>query len=126
MTTAAHVPSEVETYLARVRAALADVPPDERDDLLAEVEASLHESASETGGSVAAQLGPPEDLNVSTAAPDPYRRVLVSKTGDRVFNAFPIRYYEPGTRVVLHPNAGPKLTLPRIVTPPLPTKKRSR
>ena len=62
MTTAAHVPSDVETYLARVRAALADVPADERDDLLAEVEASLHETASESGGSVAAQLGPPEDF----------------------------------------------------------------
>ena len=62
MTTAAHVPSEVETYLARVRAALGDVPADERDDLLAEVEASLHETASESGGSVAAQLGPPEDF----------------------------------------------------------------
>jgi hypothetical protein len=50
VTTAAHVPSEVETYLARVRAAL----------------------------------------------------------------------------VVVHPDAEPKLKLPRIATPPLPTKKRSR
>ena len=62
MTTAAHGPSEVETYLARVRAALADIPGDERAELLEEVEASLHETASETGGSVAAQLGPPEDF----------------------------------------------------------------
>ena len=62
MTTAAHVPSEVETYLARVRVALADIPADERAELLEEVEASLHETASETGGSVAAQLGPPEDF----------------------------------------------------------------
>jgi hypothetical protein len=62
LTTAAQVPSEVETYLARVRAALADIPADERAELLEEVEASLHETASETGGSVAAQLGPPEDF----------------------------------------------------------------
>ena len=309
MTTAAHVPSEVETYLARVRAALADVPADERDDLLAEVEASLHETASETGGSVAAQLGSPEDfaaelrsaaglhpstapavaglretierlvsspriaalprfvrelapiwwavrgyvavaalalaagaswstahsavprignaevgaaavllavaasialglwtrrttqarlplaglnvlllaavipvavhlshrtqpasaapvsiqtepvpglayngvpieniypytrdgrllhdvllytaagapLNVSTAAYDPYRRILRTKAGGRVYNAFPVRYYEPGTRVVLRPNAGPKVKVPRIATPPLPVHKR--
>lgn len=62
MTTAAHVPSDVENYLARVRAALADIPADERAELLEEVEASLHETASETGGSVAAQLGPPEDF----------------------------------------------------------------
>ncbi|TML45725.1 MAG: hypothetical protein E6G19_03375 [Actinobacteria bacterium] len=306
MTTAAHVPSEVETYLARVRAALGDVPADERDDLLAEVEASLHETASETGGSVAAQLGPPEDfaaelrsaaglhpstvpataglrgtlerllssprlaallrfvrelapiwwavrgyvavaalalaagaswspsheylprignakigaavilasvaasialglwtrrttgarlplavlnllllaavipvaihlshgaqpllaepvviqtepvpglayngapvdniypytregrllhdvllytgagtpLNISTSAYDPYRRILRTKTGARVSNAFPVRYFEPGTRVVLRPNAGPKVKVPRIATPPLRT-----
>src|SRR5205823_5563186 len=62
VTTAAHVPSDVGTYLARVRAALSDVPAEERDDLLAEVEASLHETAFETEGSVAAQLGPPEDF----------------------------------------------------------------
>jgi HAAS len=304
VTTAAHVPSEVETYLARVRAALADVPADERDDLLAEVEVSLHEAASETEGSVAAQLGPPEDfaaelrsaaglhpsttpvaaglretidrlarhprvsaslrflrelapiwwalrgyvavaglalaavaswsishealprvgnaklgavailaavaasialglwsrrttqarlpvaflnlvllaavipvavhlshraepvsatrfvvqtniipslayngapvdniypytrdgrllhdvllysgtgapLNVSTTAYDPLRRILVTKSGARIYNAFPVRYFEPGTRVVLRPNAGPKVKLPRIATPPL-------
>ena len=309
MTTAAHVPSEVETYLARVRAALGDVPADERDDLLDEVEASLHETASETGGSVAAQLGPPEDfaaelrsaaglhpstapsgaglretierlvesprlaallrflrelapiwwaargyvavaalalaagaswspshdflprignakvgaasillaaaasiavglwtrrntgarlplavlnvlllaavipvavhlsrpaqpslatsvdiqtepvpglayngapvdniypytrdgrllhdvllytaagtpLNISTSAFDPYRRILRTKAGARVYNAFPVRYYEPGTRVVLRPNAGPKVKVPRIATPPLPVRKR--
>jgi hypothetical protein len=309
VTTAARVPSDVETYLARVRAALADVPADERDDLLAEVEASLHESASETEGSVAAQLGPPEDfaaelrsaaglhpsstpataglretierlvssaqlaaslrffrelapiwwavrgyvavaglalaagaswstshgavprigsaklgaaavllavlasvavgiwsrrntiarlpltilnlvllgaaipvgihlshrstqavatrivvqtaivpglayngapvdniypysrdgrllhdvllytgagtpLNISTTAYDPLRRILVTKAGNRVFNAFPVRYYEPGTRVVLRPNAGPKVKVPRIATAPLPVKGR--
>jgi hypothetical protein len=311
VTTAAHVPSDVETYLARVRAALADVPADERDDLLAEVQASLHESASETGGSVAAQLGPPEDfaaelrsaaglhpsstpataglretierlmsssrlaalprflrelapiwwavrgyvvvaglalgagaswspshdflpsignakvgaavilvavaasialglwirrttrarlplavlnvvllaavvpvavhlshrnetrtaapvviqtepvpglayngapvdnvypytrdgrllhdvllytgagtpLNISTSAYDPYRRILHTKAGARVYNAFPVRYYEPGTRVVLRPNAGPRVKVPRIATPPLPVQKQRR
>jgi len=309
VTTAAHVPSEVETYLARVRAALADIPADERAELLEEVEASLHETASETGGSVAAQLGPPEDfaaelrsaaglhpstplrmvglrerfeglashphvaatarfsrelapiwwaargyivvaalalaagaswstshgavprigsaklgaaavllavlasvavgiwsrrntiarlpltilnlvllgaaipvgihlshrstqavatrivvqtaivpglayngapvdniypysrdgrllhdvllytgagtqLNISTTAYDPLRRILVTKAGNRVFNAFPVRYYEPGTRVVLRPNAGPKVKVPRIATAPLPVKGR--
>jgi len=311
LTTAAHVPSEVESYLARVRAALADIPADERAELLEEVEASLHETASETGGSVAAQLGPPEDfaaelrsaaglhpsttsqtaglresfdrftsdprvaaigrflrelapiwwaargyivvaalalaagaswstshgavpriwngklgavailaavagsialglwsrrtprarlpvailnlvllatvipvaahlshraepasatrfviqtniipglayngapvdniypytrdgrllhdvllytgagtpLNVSTTVYDPLRRILVTKSGARVYNAFPLRYYEPGTRVVLRPNAGPKVKVPRIATPPLPAQKHRR
>src|SRR5581483_3068770 len=62
LTAAAHVPSDVERYLARVRDALSDLPVEERNELLAEVEASLYESASETGGPVAAQLGPPEDF----------------------------------------------------------------
>jgi hypothetical protein len=304
LTTAAQVPSEVETYLARVRAALADIPADERAELLEEVEASLHETASETGGSVAAQLGPPEDfaaelrsaaglhpvtelkqpslraalarltsaprvmslaryarelapiwwavrgyvtvaalalaagaswsvshhsvprigsakagavlilfaiiasvalglwsrrrsetrvpvailnlillaatvpvgihlahrggqtaaapivvqtavvpglaydgapvdniypysrdgrllhdvllysgagtpLNVSTTAYDPYRRILLTRSGSRVYNAFPVRYFEPGTKVVRRPNAGPKVKVPRIATPSL-------
>ncbi|TMM26320.1 MAG: hypothetical protein E6F94_06435 [Actinobacteria bacterium] len=311
MTTAAHVPSDVETYLARVRAALSDVPAEERDDLLAEVEASLHETASETEGSVAAQLGPPEDfaaellsaaglhpsteppaaglretierlagsrqvttslrflrelapiswavrgyvavaalalaanaswstshgavprignaklgaaaifvavaasialglwnrgvartrlplavlnivllatlvpvavhlshraqpevatrvfiqtepvpglayngapvdniypysrdgrllhdvllytaagtpLNVGTTAYDPYRRILATKTGRLVYNAFPVRYYEPGTKMVLRPGAGPKVKVPHIATPPLPAPKPKR
>jgi hypothetical protein len=311
VTTAAHVPSEVETYLARVRAALADVPADERDDLLAEVEASLHDTASETEGSVAAQLGPPEDfaaklrsaaglhppvtraagglretierlansrpiaalprflrelapiwwavrgyvavaavalaagaswstahgavprignaklgavailvavaasialglwgrrapqarlaltalnvallaavvpvavhlshrtepavathivvqtdivpglayngtpldnvypysrdgrllhdvllytgagapLNLRAKSYDPLRRILFTKGGGRIYNAFPIRYYQPGTTTVLRPNAGPAVKVPRITTPPLPTTKARR
>ena len=60
MTTTA-MPPEVETYLARVRAALGDLPVDERDDLLADVEASVVEAAAE-GGSVTARLGQPEDF----------------------------------------------------------------
>jgi len=311
VTTAAHVPSDVETYLARVRAALADVPADERDDLLAEVEASLHETASESGGSVAAQLGPPEDfaaelrsaaglhpsaappaaglretierlansprvagslrslrelapiwwavrgyvavaalalaagaswsvahgavprignaklgaiailvavaasialglwsrrtpqarlalsvlnvallaavvpvavhlshrtqpavatqivvqteivpglayngtpldnvypysrdgrllhdvllytgagtpLNLRAKSYDPLRRILFTKAGGRIYNAFPVRYYQPGTTTVLRPNAGPNVKVPRITTPPLPAKTRGR
>ena len=39
---------EVTAYLAAVRSALADVPADERDELLADVEASLLESEGET------------------------------------------------------------------------------
>lgn len=39
---------EVAAYLAAVRSALADVPADERDELLADVEASLLESEGET------------------------------------------------------------------------------
>jgi hypothetical protein len=298
LTAAAHVPGDVETYLARVRDALSDLPVEERNELLVEVEASLWESASETGGPVAARLGPPEDfaaelrsaaglqeseaprpaglretldraladrrveaslryarqlapawwvargylvvaglallvgaswsvahasvprigsasvglavimlavvasvaiglarsariglavvnllvlvavipvaqhlshgtpvqttivtvpavqpglsyngvpvgniypysrdgkllhdvflftgsgapLNVSTVAPDPDRRVPVTRSGQRIFNAFPIRYYEPATKIVLRPNAAPKVHVPKLKTRPL-------
>jgi HAAS domain-containing protein len=56
------VPPEVTEYLAAVRAALDDLPPTERDDLLAEVEPSLLDAASETGGQMSARLGPPEEF----------------------------------------------------------------
>jgi hypothetical protein len=62
MTVAAGVPPELESYLAAVREALADLPPAERDDLLAEVEVSLAEAASEGEGPIAARLGPPQDF----------------------------------------------------------------
>jgi hypothetical protein len=62
LTLAADLPPEVAAYLATVRASLADLPADERDDLLAEVEASLLDTADETGGPIAARLGPPEEF----------------------------------------------------------------
>jgi hypothetical protein len=62
VTTPTAVPPEVTEYLAAVRAALDDLPATERDDLLAEVEPSLLDAASETGGNVSARLGPAEDF----------------------------------------------------------------
>jgi hypothetical protein len=62
MTVAAGVPPEVQEYLNTVREALADLPAEERDDLLAEVEASLAEAADEGEGPIAARLGPPQDF----------------------------------------------------------------
>ena len=53
--------ADVAAYLAAVRSSLRDLPEAERDDLVAEVEASLVESASE-GGSISARLGPPEEF----------------------------------------------------------------
>jgi hypothetical protein len=58
--TTASIPSDVERYLEAVRAALADLPTVERDDLIAEVEASLLESAEDEIGPIEARLGPPE------------------------------------------------------------------
>ncbi|MFL5961540.1 MAG: HAAS signaling domain-containing protein [Gaiellaceae bacterium] len=54
-------PAEVEAYLVAVRATLSDLPPVERDDLLAEVESSLREAADDTG-SIGARLGSPEEF----------------------------------------------------------------
>ena len=74
------VPPEVAMYLAAVRAALADLPPEERDDLLTDVRASLVEAAAESGGNIAARLGPPEEFAAELRAaaglhaPAPVRR----------------------------------------------------
>ena len=88
MTPTTAVPPEVSEYLAAVRAALDDLPATERDDLLAEVEPSLLDAASETGGNVAARLGPAEDfaaelrsaagLQVSPRRAGPEPRLLVA------------------------------------------------
>ena len=62
MTATTPVPPEVAAYLDAVREALGDMPGAERDDLLAEVEASLVETVSETGGPIAPRLGSPHDF----------------------------------------------------------------
>ncbi len=54
------LPHEVAEYLGAVRAALADLPAEERDELLADVEGSLLDAANESGEPIAARLGPPE------------------------------------------------------------------
>jgi uncharacterized membrane protein len=61
MTTTAGSSSEIEAYLAAVRAALSDIPEEERADLLAEVEASLGEAVG-AGERPIASLGPPEEF----------------------------------------------------------------
>ena len=62
MTTTTGLPPELEAYLASVRATLADLAPEERDDLLGELQAALLEAAGEGDGPVAARLGPPEEF----------------------------------------------------------------
>jgi uncharacterized membrane protein len=57
--------TEVGRYLARVRAALSDLPTDERDDMLDDLEAHLAEvldevSAEDAGGTLESRLGSPE------------------------------------------------------------------
>jgi len=62
-------------------------------------------------------------LDVPGAAIDPQRRVLRTTSGKQVLNAYPIRYFDPGTGQVAHPGAAPKVQIPRIATPPLPLAK---
>lgn len=62
-------------------------------------------------------------IDVAGAENDPERRVLHTKNGKAVLNAFPVRYFEPGTGHVAHPGAAPPVRIPRIATPPLPVGK---
>jgi hypothetical protein len=55
---------------------------------------------------------------------DPNRRVVETARGTQLFNSFPIRYYEPGSKKVARPGAGPRLRAPRVVTPPLRLRAR--
>ena len=46
------------------------------------------------------------------------RRYLTSRAGQQLLNSVPLRYIEPDGNV-LHPRAGPRITVPAIVTPSL-------
>jgi hypothetical protein len=55
-----HEASEVATYAASVRAALSDLPSDEAEVLLEDLEDHLREIASESDGPLNERLGPPD------------------------------------------------------------------
>jgi uncharacterized membrane protein len=65
-------------------------------------------------------------IAVQSVVPDPNRRVLRAPRGNALLNTFPIRYFEPGTKHVTHPNAAPRVKVPRIATPPLVTQPKTR
>src|SRR5438094_1178044 len=52
--------SDVATYAASVRAALSDLPSDQAEVLLEDLEDHLREIAADAGGPLAERLGPPE------------------------------------------------------------------
>src|SRR2546421_9241846 len=52
--------SDVPSYAAAVRAALSDLPHDQAEALLEDLEDHLREIAAETGASLSERLGPPE------------------------------------------------------------------
>jgi hypothetical protein len=56
------VPEDVKAYLNAVRARLDDLPAEERDDLLADVEPSILDSAEESDAPVELRLGPPHSF----------------------------------------------------------------
>jgi hypothetical protein len=58
-------------------------------------------------------------LDIGRGEADPQRRLVVAGARRLLFNTFPIRYYEPGTRRVANPAAGPRVRVPDIRTPPL-------
>ncbi len=61
--------------------------------------------------------GAPVDL--LTGPDDIDRRVLGTANGLRLYNSFPIRYFDPGTRNVGRPTLGPAVTIPEVTTPEL-------
>jgi hypothetical protein len=60
--------------------------------------------------------GRPLDLDLRD---DANRRVLFDNTGVAVQNTYPIRYFEPGTRTVTSPFAGPSIVVPPLVAQPM-------
>jgi hypothetical protein len=52
-------------------------------------------------------------LRIGQGAVDPDRRPVYTRGGRAVFNAFPIRYFEPATNRVAHPDATPAGLHPR-------------
>lgn len=71
-------------------------------------------------------LGRPVNVGASELGSDPNRRVLTTRTGRPALNSFPILYFDPGSRVVAHPNAtASPIHVSRIAdTPPLRPKQR--
>jgi len=60
-------------------------------------------------------------LDIGAGINDLNRRYLVNQRGQRLYNSFPVRYFDPGTSKVTHPNAGPRVHIPVVLTPPLGT-----
>lgn len=54
------------------------------------------------------QAGRPLNVGARDPGADPLRRIVRSRGGAIALNAFPIRYVEPGTRRVAHPDAAPR------------------
>jgi hypothetical protein len=58
-----------------------------------------------------------QPLSLMPGDTDPTRRVLTGPGGVRIFNSYPLRYFDPGTTRVGNPNAAPALAPPSLFTP---------
>ncbi|MDX6424590.1 MAG: hypothetical protein QOI67_2061 [Gaiellaceae bacterium] len=104
-------PSQATPGLANDGVPIDNVYPYSRDGKL------LHDVLLYDGA------GRPIDIAASRVE-DPNRRFVVTNGNKPLFNVFPIRYYQPGTKRVERPNAAPYIEHPLVVTPPLPAKRR--
>ncbi|MEU6073145.1 hypothetical protein [Micromonospora sp. NPDC047074] len=82
---------EITDYAARVRAALADLPPAQRDELTEDLPEHLAEVAAEDDGSLVERLGEPEayaaELRAAAGAPATPRRNLDQRVAAAVGRA---------------------------------------
>ncbi|HEV3478262.1 MAG TPA: hypothetical protein VG144_02305, partial [Gaiellaceae bacterium] len=108
------MPPEVATYLAAVRESLADLPPLERDDLLAEVEASLADAAAETGSSLTSRLGPPDRFAAELLAAAGLQRTPIA-AGER--SRLADRARALAARLAAHPRAAAWRSVARELAP---------
>jgi hypothetical protein len=104
-------PDDVGRYIGAVRDALADLPADERDDLLLEVEASIADAAGESDAPVAARLGPPEEFAAEL------REAAGFHVASSAQRAEPGRLRSHARRVARHPVWRRILSLARDLAP---------
>jgi len=100
-----YVPAVQQAGLLNNGAAVTNIYPYTRDGKF------LHDVLLFDGAGNPIQVG----ANFS----DPNRRLL--RTAGRyaaIYNSFPIRYYDPGTTRVSHPNAAPRVRIPSLVPGP--------
>lgn len=95
MTTPAATHDEVATYLVIVRVHLYDLPDDELDDLLAELEEHLREVAAETEEPLERVLGTPGDVTEYVNSNDPGQRSFTATDGQPITDIRP--YAADGT-----------------------------
>lgn len=63
-------------------------------------------------------------VEIGSGPDDTSRRILTAVDGSQLFNSFPIRYFEPGTKTVAQPELGPPVTVQEIATPELERPSR--